>query len=91
MRKENQKILMPLVSLDTPGKATVEVVILSDPVSLSRQTNSVQFNLDDLKEYLCKWEKNREEDLKLMCKAGYAVQSKLNKNKSLLFKWLNWI
>lgn len=26
------KILTPLVSLDTPGKATVEVVILADPV-----------------------------------------------------------
>lgn len=31
MIKENQKILTPLVSLDTPGKATVEVVILADP------------------------------------------------------------
>lgn len=31
MKKENQKILTPLVSLDTPGKATVEVVILGDP------------------------------------------------------------
>lgn len=31
MIKENQKILTPLVSLDTPGKATVEVVILGDP------------------------------------------------------------
>ncbi|KAJ8280797.1 hypothetical protein GJAV_G00059070 [Gymnothorax javanicus] len=31
MEKENQKILTPLVSLDTPGKATVEVVILADP------------------------------------------------------------
>lgn len=26
------KILTPLVSLDTPGKATVQVVILADPV-----------------------------------------------------------
>ena len=26
-------ILTPLVSLDTPGKATVQVVILADPVS----------------------------------------------------------
>lgn len=33
MIRENQKILTPLVSLDTPGKATVEVVILADPVS----------------------------------------------------------
>lgn len=31
MKEENQKILTPLVSLDTPGKATVEVVILADP------------------------------------------------------------
>uniref|UniRef100_A0A8C8HX37 VOC domain-containing protein n=1 Tax=Oncorhynchus tshawytscha TaxID=74940 RepID=A0A8C8HX37_ONCTS len=31
MTKENQKILTPLISLDTPGKATVEVVILADP------------------------------------------------------------
>ncbi|XP_075892458.1 glyoxalase domain-containing protein 4 isoform X2 [Nelusetta ayraudi] len=31
MIKENEKILTPLVSLDTPGKATVEVVILADP------------------------------------------------------------
>lgn len=37
MKKENHKILTPLVSLDTPGKATVEVVILADPVSLSGQ------------------------------------------------------
>lgn len=33
IKKERQKILTPLVSLDTPGKATVEVVILADPVS----------------------------------------------------------
>ncbi|XP_053817079.1 glyoxalase domain-containing protein 4 [Vidua chalybeata] len=31
MKKEDQKILTPLVSLDTPGKATVQVVILADP------------------------------------------------------------
>nr|XP_060612634.1 glyoxalase domain-containing protein 4 [Anolis sagrei ordinatus] len=31
MKKENQKILTPLLSLDTPGKATVQVVILADP------------------------------------------------------------
>uniref|UniRef100_A0A8C5PCR8 VOC domain-containing protein n=1 Tax=Leptobrachium leishanense TaxID=445787 RepID=A0A8C5PCR8_9ANUR len=30
-KKKNQKILTPLVSLDTPGKATVQVVILADP------------------------------------------------------------
>ncbi|KAK7087145.1 glyoxalase domain-containing protein 4-like [Littorina saxatilis] len=31
MEAAGQKILTPLLSLDTPGKATVEVVILSDP------------------------------------------------------------
>lgn len=31
MKEENQTILTPLVSLDTPGKATVQVVILGDP------------------------------------------------------------
>lgn len=34
MKKEKHKILTPLVSLDTPGKATVEVVILADPVRI---------------------------------------------------------
>ncbi|XP_045155894.1 glyoxalase domain-containing protein 4 [Echinops telfairi] len=34
MKRESQKILTPLVSLDTPGKATVQVVILADPVSI---------------------------------------------------------
>ena len=32
-------ILTPLVSLDTPGKATVEVVILADPVSYRGEIN----------------------------------------------------
>ena len=32
MKETNNVILTPLVSLDTPGKATVEVVILADPV-----------------------------------------------------------
>lgn len=31
MQGENQKVITPLVSLDTPGKATVEVVIVADP------------------------------------------------------------
>lgn len=31
LMKANQTILMPLVSLDTPGKATVQVVIPADP------------------------------------------------------------
>lgn len=33
MESEKQTILKPLISLDTPGKATVTVVILADPVS----------------------------------------------------------
>ena len=33
VKQAGQTILTPLVSLDTPGKATVEVVILADPVS----------------------------------------------------------
>ncbi|KAK7086426.1 Glyoxalase domain-containing protein 4, partial [Halocaridina rubra] len=31
MKEANEKILTPYVSLDTPGKATVQVVILADP------------------------------------------------------------
>lgn len=31
IKKNNQKILTPLISLDTPGKATVRVIILADP------------------------------------------------------------
>ncbi|KAK3930950.1 Glyoxalase domain-containing protein 4 [Frankliniella fusca] len=31
IKKANQKILTPLISLDTPGKATVRVIILADP------------------------------------------------------------
>lgn len=37
MKREKQTILTPLVSLDTPGKATVHVVILADPVSNSQK------------------------------------------------------
>ena len=37
MKRENQKILTPLVSLDTPGKATVQVIILADPVSITQE------------------------------------------------------
>lgn len=32
-------IITPLVSLETPGKATVEVVILADPVSHHNHNN----------------------------------------------------
>lgn len=31
IKENNQKILTPLISLDTPGKATVRVIILADP------------------------------------------------------------
>ena len=34
VKEAGHAILTPLVSLDTPGKATVEVVILGDPVSM---------------------------------------------------------
>jgi hypothetical protein len=33
LREGCQTILNPLISLDTPGKATVQVVIAADPVS----------------------------------------------------------
>ena len=36
VKEAGHTILTPLVSLDTPGKATVEVVILADPVSQAR-------------------------------------------------------
>lgn len=42
MKRENQKILTPLVSLDTPGKATVQVVILADPVSITQERDRLQ-------------------------------------------------
>lgn len=38
MDKAKETILTRLVSLDTPGKATVEVVILADPVSFGFYT-----------------------------------------------------
>lgn len=41
MKRENQKILTPLVSLDTPGKATVQVVILADPVRITRERDGL--------------------------------------------------
>jgi hypothetical protein len=37
IKEANETILTPLVSLDTPGKATVEVVILADPVSFYKK------------------------------------------------------
>lgn len=41
MKRENQKVLTPLVSLDTPGKATVQVVILADPVSITQNGDTL--------------------------------------------------
>jgi hypothetical protein len=34
IEKAGQKILTPLLTLDTPGKETVRVIILADPVSV---------------------------------------------------------
>lgn len=34
VNKQNAKVIHPLTSLDTPGKATVRVIILSDPNDL---------------------------------------------------------
>ena len=41
MQKAGERILTPLVSLDTPGKATVQVVILADPVSIKTLPTSI--------------------------------------------------
>ena len=41
MKSHGQVILTPYISLDTPGKATVQVVILADPVSISLVLNKV--------------------------------------------------
>ena len=41
VKQAGQTILTPLVSLDTPGKATVEVVILADPVSQGQDISSL--------------------------------------------------
>lgn len=60
MKKENQKILTPLVTLDTPGKATVEVVILADPVSALPKINKIlgppppKKRTDGKKYFLCR-------------------------------------
>ena len=45
LKAKGQTILTPLVSLDTPGKATVEVVIPADPVceKHSKQSISIIF------------------------------------------------
>lgn len=39
LKSAGQTILTPLVSLDTPGKATVEVVIPADPVCIDTFTH----------------------------------------------------
>lgn len=43
VKQAGQTILTPLVSLDTPGKATVEVVILADPVSQGQDKTYLPF------------------------------------------------
>lgn len=48
MKEAGNKILTPLVSLDTPGKATVHVVILADPVSSPYIKN---LNTSDLEQF----------------------------------------
>ena len=40
MKEAEQTLLTPLLSLDTPGKATVQVVILADPVSSGMCANT---------------------------------------------------
>lgn len=40
IKATNHKILTPLVSLDTPGKATVQVIILADPVRINGISDS---------------------------------------------------
>lgn len=35
IKETNNKILTPLITLDTPGKASVTVIILADPVSIN--------------------------------------------------------
>ena len=42
MKEAGEMILTPLTSLDTPGKATVEVIILADPVCIN--TNFIKFS-----------------------------------------------
>lgn len=38
IQETGHKILTPLITLDTPGKATVTVIILADPVSCRENT-----------------------------------------------------
>ena len=40
IKETNNKILTPLITLDTPGKASVTVIILADPVSMSLFSDS---------------------------------------------------
>ena len=43
VKEAKHTILTPYLSLDTPGKATVQVVILADPVSVINIYCSLQF------------------------------------------------
>ena len=46
-KENNYTVLTPFVSLDTPGKATVRVVILADPVS--KTTSKYHFEISCFK------------------------------------------
>lgn len=46
MNDNKQTLLTPFISLDTPGKATVQVVIIADPVCTNHM--SITFQLIDL-------------------------------------------
>jgi hypothetical protein len=47
MKEKNYQILTPLVSLDTPGKATVQVVIMADPVRTQCSLSGFIINNDE--------------------------------------------
>lgn len=69
MQKTGNAILTPLVVLDTPGKATVEVVILADPDGHEicfvgdeafRQLSKIDLNADELVDQAMKEDKSSE-------------------------------
>lgn len=58
IKKNNQKILTDLVSLDTPGKATVRVIILADPTG-----HEICFVDDEAFSQLSEFDEKSEADL----------------------------
>ncbi|KAG5682841.1 hypothetical protein PVAND_012163 [Polypedilum vanderplanki] len=58
IKKNNQTILTPLVELDTPGKATVRVIILADPSG-----HEICFVGDEAFTELSQFDPNSEKDL----------------------------